>query len=172
MFVRKYLCYFINVHFFSLKIFKIDKTFFYPSSTLKNHFLPLYEFQNEFVFSFILKWMEGGIISPLVYKVLFNCTAQFSVTGLKAHCRSSGVIVVCSSKRKRKRRSRIGSAVACGKKGKRTMANQGAKKRKEENARHMARLRQVIIACNVLSLILLYCDHCNQFFVRHCRLRT
>lgn len=30
------------------------------------------------------------------------------------------------------------------------MANQGAKKRKEENVRHMARLRQVIIACNVL----------------------
>jgi hypothetical protein len=30
------------------------------------------------------------------------------------------------------------------------MANQGAKKRKEENIRHMARIRQIIIACNVL----------------------
>ncbi|EXB94883.1 hypothetical protein L484_022991 [Morus notabilis] len=28
------------------------------------------------------------------------------------------------------------------------MANQGAKKRKEENARHMANLRRLIIACN------------------------
>ncbi|MCI05390.1 transmembrane protein 208, partial [Trifolium medium] len=28
------------------------------------------------------------------------------------------------------------------------MANQGAKKRKEENARHMARIRRIIIACN------------------------
>ncbi|KAJ7955701.1 Transmembrane protein [Quillaja saponaria] len=32
------------------------------------------------------------------------------------------------------------------------MANQGAKKRKEENARHMARLRQIIIACNVIYI--------------------
>lgn len=105
--------------------------------------------------------------------VLFNYRAQFSVMGQKAHYRSSGVIVFCSSKRKR--RNIIRSAVACGrlgKKRKRTMANQGAKKRKEENARHMARLRQVIIACNVLSLILLNCDCCNQFFVRYCRLRT
>jgi hypothetical protein len=30
------------------------------------------------------------------------------------------------------------------------MANQGAKKRKEENIRHMARIRRIIIACNVL----------------------
>jgi hypothetical protein len=29
------------------------------------------------------------------------------------------------------------------------MANQGAKKRKEENARHMANIRRIIIACNV-----------------------
>lgn len=29
------------------------------------------------------------------------------------------------------------------------MANQGAKKRKEENTRHMANLRRLIIACNV-----------------------
>lgn len=34
----------------------------------------------------------------------------------------------------------------------RKMANQGAKKRKEENARHMARIRHIIIACNVLFL--------------------
>ncbi|MED6222796.1 hypothetical protein PIB30_067850 [Stylosanthes scabra] len=33
------------------------------------------------------------------------------------------------------------------------MANQGAKKRKEENARHMARIRQVIIACNVIYVL-------------------
>jgi hypothetical protein len=32
----------------------------------------------------------------------------------------------------------------------REMANQGAKKRKEENIRHMARIRRIIIACNVL----------------------
>jgi hypothetical protein len=34
----------------------------------------------------------------------------------------------------------------------REMANQGAKKRKEENIRHMARIRRIIIACNVLFL--------------------
>ncbi|KAF7806580.1 transmembrane protein 208-like protein [Senna tora] len=34
------------------------------------------------------------------------------------------------------------------------MANQGAKKRKEENVRHMARLRQVIIACNVIYVLI------------------
>jgi hypothetical protein len=33
------------------------------------------------------------------------------------------------------------------------MANQGAKKRKEENARHMANLRRLIIACNVFFTI-------------------
>ncbi|XP_010548587.1 PREDICTED: transmembrane protein 208-like [Tarenaya hassleriana] len=33
------------------------------------------------------------------------------------------------------------------------MANQGAKKRKEENARHMAKLRRLIIGCNVVYII-------------------
>lgn len=32
------------------------------------------------------------------------------------------------------------------------MANQGAKKRKDENARHMAKLRLIMICCNVLPL--------------------
>uniref|UniRef100_A0A2P2JIQ6 Uncharacterized protein n=1 Tax=Rhizophora mucronata TaxID=61149 RepID=A0A2P2JIQ6_RHIMU len=31
------------------------------------------------------------------------------------------------------------------------MANQGAKKRKEENARHMAMLSRLIFACNVIK---------------------
>ncbi|KAK7291926.1 hypothetical protein RIF29_07484 [Crotalaria pallida] len=34
------------------------------------------------------------------------------------------------------------------------MANQGAKKRKEENVRHMARLRHVIITCNVIYILI------------------
>ncbi|XP_019256118.1 PREDICTED: transmembrane protein 208-like isoform X3 [Nicotiana attenuata] len=33
------------------------------------------------------------------------------------------------------------------------MANQGAKKRKEENARHMKKLFQIILACNVIYLL-------------------
>ncbi|KAI4311315.1 hypothetical protein MLD38_036221 [Melastoma candidum] len=33
------------------------------------------------------------------------------------------------------------------------MANQGAKKRKEENARHMARLRYLVFACNVIYIL-------------------
>ncbi|KAH9670603.1 hypothetical protein KPL70_017039 [Citrus sinensis] len=33
------------------------------------------------------------------------------------------------------------------------MANQGAKKRKEENARHMEKLRRLIIACNVIYFV-------------------
>ncbi|OAY46856.1 hypothetical protein MANES_06G033000v8 [Manihot esculenta] len=33
------------------------------------------------------------------------------------------------------------------------MANQGAKKRKEENIRHMAKLRHLIIACNVIYVL-------------------
>ncbi|KAJ4721630.1 hypothetical protein OWV82_009296 [Melia azedarach] len=33
------------------------------------------------------------------------------------------------------------------------MANQGAKKRKEENARHMEKLRRLIIACNVIYVL-------------------
>ncbi|KAG2407675.1 uncharacterized protein HKW66_Vig0024970 [Vigna angularis] len=85
-----------------------------------------------------------------------------------AHCRSSSVIAVCSSKRQRI--SRIGSAVACGrlgKKEKRTMANQGAKKRKEENARHMARLRQVIIACNVIYVLLRMLVFHSSFTWKH-----
>ncbi|KAL9427009.1 hypothetical protein AB3S75_033735 [Citrus x aurantiifolia] len=34
------------------------------------------------------------------------------------------------------------------------MANQGAKKRKEENARHMEKLHRLIIACNVIYFVL------------------
>lgn len=34
------------------------------------------------------------------------------------------------------------------------MANQGAKKRKEENSRHINKLFRIIIACNVLYLSL------------------
>ncbi|KAM1011994.1 hypothetical protein FF1_047135 [Malus domestica] len=34
------------------------------------------------------------------------------------------------------------------------MANQGAKKRKEENARHMANLRRLIMACNVIYVLM------------------
>ncbi|CAE6167712.1 unnamed protein product [Arabidopsis arenosa] len=33
------------------------------------------------------------------------------------------------------------------------MANQGAKKRKDENARHMAKLRLIMICCNILYVI-------------------
>ncbi|KAL9256879.1 Transmembrane protein 208-like protein [Drosera capensis] len=33
------------------------------------------------------------------------------------------------------------------------MANQGAKKRKEENARHMSKLLRLIIACNVIYIL-------------------
>ncbi|KAJ9162912.1 hypothetical protein P3X46_022649 [Hevea brasiliensis] len=33
------------------------------------------------------------------------------------------------------------------------MANQGAKKRKEENTRHMTKLRHLIIACNVIYVL-------------------
>ncbi|KAM5585021.1 hypothetical protein ABKV19_004415 [Rosa sericea] len=33
------------------------------------------------------------------------------------------------------------------------MANQGAKKRKEENARHMANIRRLIVACNVIYVV-------------------
>jgi len=36
----------------------------------------------------------------------------------------------------------------------REMANQGAKKRKEENSRHITKLRHIIIACNVLFISL------------------
>ncbi|KAK7829078.1 transmembrane protein 208 like protein [Quercus suber] len=33
------------------------------------------------------------------------------------------------------------------------MANQGAKKRREENARHMKNLQRLIIACNVIFIL-------------------
>jgi hypothetical protein len=33
------------------------------------------------------------------------------------------------------------------------MANQGAKKRKDENARHMAKLRLIMILCNILYVL-------------------
>ncbi|CAL1387475.1 unnamed protein product [Linum trigynum] len=36
------------------------------------------------------------------------------------------------------------------------MANQGAKKRKEENAHHMANLLRIIIACNVVVRLLIF----------------
>ncbi|KAG5052560.1 hypothetical protein JHK87_004758 [Glycine soja] len=47
------------------------------------------------------------------------------------------------------------------------MANQGAKKRKEENARHMARLRQIIIACNVIYVLLRMLVFHSSFTWKH-----
>ncbi|KAI4335501.1 hypothetical protein L6164_014140 [Bauhinia variegata] len=47
------------------------------------------------------------------------------------------------------------------------MANQGAKKRKEENARHMARLRQVIIACNVIYILIRMLIFHSSFTWKH-----
>ncbi|KAK3414860.1 hypothetical protein EUGRSUZ_H00166 [Eucalyptus grandis] len=47
------------------------------------------------------------------------------------------------------------------------MANQGAKKRKEENARHMARLRHLIIACNVIYILLRMLIFHSSFTWKH-----
>ncbi|XP_048130616.1 transmembrane protein 208-like isoform X3 [Rhodamnia argentea] len=47
------------------------------------------------------------------------------------------------------------------------MANQGAKKRKEENARHMARLRYLIIACNVIYILVRMLIFHSSFTWKH-----
>lgn len=47
------------------------------------------------------------------------------------------------------------------------MANQGAKKRKEENARHMANLRRLIIACNVIYVLVKMVIFHSSFTWKH-----
>ncbi|EXC43069.1 hypothetical protein L484_000469 [Morus notabilis] len=47
------------------------------------------------------------------------------------------------------------------------MANQGAKKRKEENARHMANLRRLIIACNVVYVLVRMLIFYSSFTWKH-----
>ncbi|KAB5514464.1 hypothetical protein DKX38_028370 [Salix brachista] len=47
------------------------------------------------------------------------------------------------------------------------MANQGAKKRKEENARHMANLRRLIIACNVIYVLVRMVVFHSSFTWKH-----
>ncbi|KAH7546080.1 hypothetical protein FEM48_Zijuj01G0162800 [Ziziphus jujuba var. spinosa] len=47
------------------------------------------------------------------------------------------------------------------------MANQGAKKRKEENARHMANLRRLIIACNVIYVLVRMLIFHSSFTWKH-----
>ncbi|XP_057415594.1 uncharacterized protein LOC130710377 [Lotus japonicus] len=47
------------------------------------------------------------------------------------------------------------------------MAKQGAKKRKDENARHMARLRLIIIACNVIYVIIRMFFYYSTFTWKH-----
>ncbi|GAU34101.1 hypothetical protein TSUD_255970 [Trifolium subterraneum] len=47
------------------------------------------------------------------------------------------------------------------------MANQGAKKRKEENIRHMARIRQIIIACNVIYVVIRMLIFHSSFTWKH-----
>lgn len=47
------------------------------------------------------------------------------------------------------------------------MANQGAKKRKEENARHMANLRRIIIACNVIYVLVRMLIFYSSFTWKH-----
>ncbi|KAF5442787.1 hypothetical protein F2P56_035409 [Juglans regia] len=47
------------------------------------------------------------------------------------------------------------------------MANQGAKKRKEENARHMANLRRIIIACNVIYVLVRMVVFHSSFTWKH-----
>ncbi|XP_023522144.1 transmembrane protein 208 homolog [Cucurbita pepo subsp. pepo] len=47
------------------------------------------------------------------------------------------------------------------------MANQGAKKRKEENARHMANLRRLIIACNVIYILVRMLIFHSSFTWKH-----
>ncbi|XP_023536815.1 transmembrane protein 208 homolog [Cucurbita pepo subsp. pepo] len=47
------------------------------------------------------------------------------------------------------------------------MANQGAKKRKEENARHMANLRRLIIACNTTYILVRMLIFHSSFTWKH-----
>ncbi|XP_042984437.1 transmembrane protein 208-like isoform X3 [Carya illinoinensis] len=47
------------------------------------------------------------------------------------------------------------------------MANQGAKKRKEENARHMANLRRIIIVCNVIYVLVRMVVFHSSFTWKH-----
>lgn len=47
------------------------------------------------------------------------------------------------------------------------MANQGAKKRKEENSRHMANLRRLIIACNVIFVLVRLVIFHSSFTWKH-----
>ncbi|MFQ6670518.1 hypothetical protein Gotur_035404 [Gossypium turneri] len=47
------------------------------------------------------------------------------------------------------------------------MANQGAKKRKEENTRHMANLRRLIIACNVVYVLVRMLIFHSSFTWKH-----
>ncbi|OWM85748.1 hypothetical protein CDL15_Pgr023681 [Punica granatum] len=47
------------------------------------------------------------------------------------------------------------------------MANQGAKKRKEENARHMSNLRRLIIACNVVYILVRMVIFHSSFTWKH-----
>ncbi|CAK7338115.1 unnamed protein product [Dovyalis caffra] len=47
------------------------------------------------------------------------------------------------------------------------MANQGAKKRREENARHMANLRRLIIACNVIYVLVRMVIFHSSFTWKH-----
>ncbi|KAK8595775.1 hypothetical protein V6N12_064285 [Hibiscus sabdariffa] len=50
----------------------------------------------------------------------------------------------------------------------REMANQGAKKRKEENTRHMANLRRLIIACNVIYVLVRMLIFHSSITWKHC----
>ncbi|OMP03958.1 hypothetical protein COLO4_10074 [Corchorus olitorius] len=47
------------------------------------------------------------------------------------------------------------------------MANQGAKKRKEENTRHMANLRRLIVACNVIYVLVRVLIFHSSFTWKH-----
>ncbi|XP_020595077.1 transmembrane protein 208 homolog [Phalaenopsis equestris] len=47
------------------------------------------------------------------------------------------------------------------------MANQGAKKRKEENRQHMANLQRLIIACNVLYILIRLIIFHSSFSWKH-----
>ncbi|KAI9117716.1 hypothetical protein K1719_011882 [Acacia pycnantha] len=47
------------------------------------------------------------------------------------------------------------------------MANQGAKKRKEENARHMARLRLIVIVCNAIYVLVRMLVFHSSFTWKH-----
>ncbi|XP_057534690.1 uncharacterized protein LOC130813027 [Amaranthus tricolor] len=47
------------------------------------------------------------------------------------------------------------------------MANQGAKKRKEENARHMSKLLRIIIGCNVAYILVRMIFYHSSFTWKH-----